>query len=84
MSGWDELGREQDMAAARAVGYLEGMYDVAVYPTLSRTKATPSGKHPGIRSTVMSTESTTSSTVSRASPRNTWRWPYQRRANDYR
>lgn len=25
MSGWDELGREQDMAAARAVGYLEGM-----------------------------------------------------------
>ena len=30
MSGWDELGREQDMAAARAVGYLEGMYDVAV------------------------------------------------------
>lgn len=30
MSVWDELGREQDMAAARAVGYLEGMYDVAV------------------------------------------------------
>ena len=30
MSGWDELGREQDMAAASAVGYLEGMYDVAV------------------------------------------------------
>lgn len=25
MSGWDELGREQDNAAARAVGYLEGM-----------------------------------------------------------
>lgn len=24
MSGWDELGREQDMAAARAVGYTEG------------------------------------------------------------
>lgn len=30
MSGWDEFGREQDMAAARAVGHLEGMYDVAV------------------------------------------------------
>lgn len=25
MSGWDELGHEQDMAAARGVGYLEGM-----------------------------------------------------------
>lgn len=25
MSGWDELDRERDMAAARAVGYLEGM-----------------------------------------------------------
>ena len=25
MSGWDEFGREQDMAAARAVGCLEGM-----------------------------------------------------------
>lgn len=30
------------------------------------------------------TESTTSSTASRASPRSTWRWPYPRRANDYR
>lgn len=25
MSGWDELDRERGMAAARAVGYLEGM-----------------------------------------------------------
>ena len=30
MSGWDELDRERDMAAARAVGYLEGMSALAL------------------------------------------------------
>lgn len=36
MSGWDELGREQDMAAARAVGYLEGLAQKYVALAISK------------------------------------------------